>query len=1110
MNFGSELDILKNYIETSGITKGIKSYYSYINYLKKNVNKTMHVYSSMPTDQRVMYDEPGLHDYLKHNLHAKLTIKDTSYRFITKQADPTIGVEFDATVTQIITILILHRSVLHSKLDYLDNLYLNDKFDNCQIKDAYPMSLSKLKNKSYADFLYLSMTTAPQNVDLDNFDYFVFWNQRQIKTKSGWVGKGSMVMRIDSTNLNFIMKNKQVESVHISSNDEQKIFSQQASEFLVIFFKTLSLDFVFNNYDFSDKIRLGYNQENRLGFHKSKDCKMIVGFELFLDFVELEMSGGVYRFINSKHTYTVKGKTIPLETFDTCILRREGLSNFIDIIDLNNNEEEDINQLCGVMLTDHQEFGREYSYDLEDLFKNFRGSELYRFMIHHLEKRNKDKVKPVEFIWEDIMNNMKTDVELKDSLHNIFKGTEIADLTDDISLGKINRFLLYEIDDINLLRFRESLVGKSKDDIFLLIKEQISRIGTETTSLVMMEEVGNYSSFSKFEKNNVGNYNISILENVVRDLNYTLSAILDDFSELKKQDILYPFVDVKKYSNTTLDQIFENVYLADYSATSVVINAPGVSMYLMIVKRILSIIFNDHQIFSDWSNFAANTSLKIFPRLPQYDTEWQVLISNLIESLTMKLVQSSVTKTNELKKLRSLRRIKKNNILFARNKKSTLEFKIRKPVPIDLEDLYYPITYSTRYTYGKDLDLTFHEIVESGLFENKYTSDEEGLIAESITIEYQSKMRPYNDFFNNNSGVFSNKGDYMLAFGPIETALAMQTNMKRKKFTIIISDSFIETCKGPLVIDGSIMNLNHNMFMYIPNNVDISSIFGQAITNLPSDIKKSFEETLYEISNTEFDYTKMFSAEHTRKELIPELIDEIKFNPVLDNFNMFSDSCYTDELVSFIKIKFKLEEADTIKCEDIVLSDNTPILKIQKLRKLLNEISKTGDSFGEIISEILDSTLEEVMDFDMKKSKIDRIEKYLMNTNYTMNGLLRTCSDPIAVKQLDDLTGGLLMSVLKKEVHISKTAKKHLISTYKMLYSENKGSTRRDIRTAIRFMLDLLEELDGKDCSNKKGSQLIEVYMKYHTEIVEESDISEDYEQPTFKRSINTSFKRKT
>jgi hypothetical protein len=1109
LNFGPELNTLKNYIESTGINTNLKNYYSFVNYLKKNVNKTMHVYSAMPTDQRTMYDEPGLHEYLRYNLHPDLIIKETSYRFITKQSDPTIGVEFNREVSQILTILVLHRAVLHSKLEYLDDLYLSEAFDNVQIRDAYPLSLSKLKNRSYADFMYLSMATANQKVDLNNYDNFAFWNQRQIKTKSGWVGRGSLVMRIDGTNINFIMKNRQVESVHISHDIEGKIFSEQASEFIIIFFKTLNIDFVFSNYDFSDKVRFGYNRENRLGFHKSKECTLIIGFDLLLDFVDLDMSGGSYKYINSKHTYTVKGKTIPLETFDTCLLRKEGLASFLEILDMEGNNEEEINQLCGIMLTNHQEFGREYAYDIEDLFKNFRGSELYRFMIQHMEKKNGNKVTPIRFIWEDMMNNMKTDVELKESLESIFSGTEIGDLIDDENLNQINRFLLYEIDDINLLRFKESLAGLSREEMMTTILSKMRNIGVEQTSLILMDDVGSYDSFKKFNKLNAKKFDISTVHGILRDLNYSITSVVEDFSEMKKQDLLYPFLDSRKLNGQTLDKLLEMMFYADYTATSFLRSLPGIQFYLVLIKRMLKNIFSNHQTFSDWSNYASNTMLRLFPRLPQFEDEWLKLTEDLYEIMLMKAVQRERDESEQIKTRQFYRRMKTTNLLFQKSKDGKFEFKLRKLVPAELEDIYAPLYYSTKYTYGKNLNLEITDIVMSGLHENVYHKQGNEDIKDTIALDYDVRLRPHSNFFHKYKDVHTNKGEFMIGLGPIEAALCLQTNLFKRNFVPVITDSYIETTRPPIIIDGSLLNLEHNMFLYIPEDDNMAKLISGSTSKLDQSTKNEFDDVIYSISSDDFEIMDLLNETNERQVDIGEKIASLETNLVYDNFDIMSDKSYNNELVEFLISNYKVSDEDATKIENIVFSQNTPIKKFQQIRKIIKKTSINSDSFEQVLAEALGETINSIEGFDENKSKINRIEKYLTSINYNINGLLKTTSDPVAIKQLDDLTGGLLIDILRKEVNITNTAKKHLLSTYKMLFMQNKGTTRKDIRAALRFMIDMLEEIDSSNFTNKQGSRLIEIYMSYHTDIVDESDIDEEYEMPTFKRSINTNIKKR-
>jgi len=125
--FGMELKALENYIHSMNVPMNIKSIHAFITYLKKNVNKTAHIYASMPGDSRNLYDESGLHSYLIHNFHPKLTIRETSYRFINKSPIARLTTDFDNTIKDWMTALCLRRSVIYSRLEYLNQLVLNKK-----------------------------------------------------------------------------------------------------------------------------------------------------------------------------------------------------------------------------------------------------------------------------------------------------------------------------------------------------------------------------------------------------------------------------------------------------------------------------------------------------------------------------------------------------------------------------------------------------------------------------------------------------------------------------------------------------------------------------------------------------------------------------------------------------------------------------------------------------------------------------------------------------------------------------------------------------------------------------------------------------------------------
>jgi len=1107
--FGMELKALENYIHSMNVPMNIKSIHAFITYLKKNVNKTAHIYASMPGDSRNLYDESGLHSYLIHNFHPKLTIRETSYRFINKSPIARLTTDFDNTIKDWMTALCLRRSVIYSRLEYLNQLVLNKKMGYKTILECEKESRKHLDGMKVAEFMYTSMSRGKHNINLEDYTNYSMWVKRQIRTESGWVGIGEMLTKVDDHFIMFKIKQREVIETTISPTKESFVLSAEATQYIGMLFETLNINFVTKNFDESETMSFGINENNRVGYYRTRECRNIIGYKTNVNLNEIDLRGGIYEYSNGRHIYSLKGQRFSLETFDTCVIRLKGFSNFLDILDLetDSNSKEDLSKLCGVVLNTSKEFSEEFSYDIDDLSSNFRNSELYSYNMKGMDLIGGKKFLPVRYIWEDITSSVKTDEEISEGLRDVLGYTDFSAISSDESLTKMNKFLLYDVSDPEILKFRSTLSGMSKENAYAAMVQMSQGIGMDQTSLILLEDAGDYSMFNKFSSSNMIRMNFSTLYRMLKDLNYAVSSICLDMSPMKLQDLLYPFMDTRSFSVNTLDNLLDQQFRNIKDGTVINQSCLGCSVYIIILLRMIHIIFSDMNVFYEWSCLVKTTTLSIFPRINQYEDEWSDLVMRMSYCLICKASLDSDLGDNIRVQVNKLERTlnKKNFLIFESNGDKKYKFKLKNAIMQTESDLYMPIKLSDMRTYGDDLRVSDSLIIREFMndLDSSFESNENNV--QVIRELFNRAPGFYEDYmqYDQRQKLRTNSGDFFLCFGVVDTSLALQRNMKKMIFSPIVSDSYLHCMNlSTYILDSRIIGTKTNMFLYLPYRLNSSRKFlsDKGISYLEKDVHDELQSLGIDIENkSRIDFMDMIFENRIEVGDIKSKYDSMPVVDIPDSIDFLNEATYNARTEALISRSLKLNEEQRLKLGNIIISHDKPSDKYNRIRSLAMEVQKNRDDLSEVISEFLNNMTTGLDQNDLTIGKRNLATRFLRKSYYSPHSLYRISNDPVALKQLDDLTGGLIIPLVQEEVHLTDTKKDSLLLTLSHLYLNVQN---KDVKAMVRFLKELVEEIIPKTRTNKFGSMFEDKIQQYQTTFLQIPEIDEPHERPIYGGSI--------
>jgi flagellin-specific chaperone FliS len=1128
--YGNEKNLMESYLNNLNVIMELKNIKTFLDFINKEQTRNITLYTGMPSDSRILYDEAGLHNYMLHSLTPNLTLADTSRTMGPVGKHSTMQETLDDYQTKCLTAYVLYRSILTSRLEYLNQIGLSKDFNNIPI---YDIKKHCSKISGFEDFIimldYSTNRRGKSLLNMASVGLFAAWIKRQNRVGSTWTGDGELLVKMENCVIVFNVVGSYVKSCRYRIIN-QRTFKQNSMFFLNKLFSQLNITWLVKNFSYTDGECLGLTKDGIFEYTNLRNLDLILPQQSHDTTMNYGLSSDdvMYEFLNGAHTIEYMNKRYTIETLDTVAIRHYGLTRIYDILDLEYTDNDIISQLCGVIISSDPIAEGSMIFDKEELYIKFRSTDLYKKLIQDMKRRDSRSLNPNSFFWDNIISNMKTDSETAIQLADII-GSDSSDfILPGESKNLISKMMLYDIKDPVLLRYRSKLKLMSSEDQRNSMLEMIKEHGNDKLSLILSDDVGDYQNFTT---HNFGSsINLVSIDYMVSFFDNLTDALIEGMKAISKNTILEKIESFAANQNILSEARISMLPFNDVvspKSTAFKMTDPNIcSLNIVIIMKLIDLIFDNVDAFELFSLSLKRTFMRMFPRLPIYVEEWKVLISNVHKVLVKKAADDYDSLPDKIKTKNRLRRIVKDKSIISESwdlKENKINFRLANSVPLIEDYAYLPIhkTFSHRINGLKEfqkLNVTIDEIIEMDILcqaVNLQTSmiSEESL-KEDLNVKFQQKSHCMKQ---TKKRFFENDGRYILALGCSEVQSAFQMNITTRNFIPIISDCLIPNMYDQIgeiyILPGSIINYrNTNLFLYM---TDVSIPKNVSKKNNLRKLNKKLYDDISDINDLYSTFIILEEGISTRdklnnnpKSVVVTQTEEINMvdikkaivesNPIPTTLNIGLNSTYSDDLIKTLDslYKFSMKEINWLK--DQFSMANSPFEKYRKLRQfIINKSSLEHKSFEESLKSVLGGALNNI-DVDLnnllnKKTKANYFLRSGGNKKANKARMYKLIDDKIAFKQYDDLTDGCAYDLMIGDVKITRSQQlflsQSLMNIVKILDKDQK-----DKKNLCMFYKDQIENIPIDKKTNSRGEKIIEAVQNFCSTCTIDENSSDDYE----------------
>lgn len=1153
LSYGNEIDSMRSFLDSLNVSKDMVSTKSFLDYAQKVQTKNITLYTRLPSDERVQYDEPGLHQYFIHSMHSKYTISGTSHRMVSPNKYTTVTSDIERSIKMNLSAFLLYRSVLSSRLEYLNEINLSREMGSIKLSDTFNHCL---KDRSFDDFfvfLNYSILRGTTDLNLIGLNNISFWLKRQKRQGDVWVGTGNLIVKTGDCTLSFEVINNSI--ISCSHNMSSEIIFQQSSlYYLTTLFEVQGLSWLVTNYDMSDNKSLGLDKSGRLCYSENSRLGEFIPNCVFDPTMSHEIFSTVvtYSFIKGSHNIYYKNMNFKIETMDSVSYQKYGLLDLYEVIDVDSTDTRIVSQLCGVVLTSDPQIERDITYDLGDLYDKFTGSDLYKFCLSDMRKRGNKRMDIIQSFWSDVIQNIKSESDQITTLSEQLGVDNALSILPSYQKDTMNKLMLYNIDDKDILKKRGQILSMPIEEQRKEITNLINQVGSDKTALILLDDIGDYSQFKlhnfSHKLSDVPATYIytffDVLVDAVRDcIGFISNSVLsesvgelvntDDVDKLEYYPYL-PFVDLVTARG-------RDIFLSDITL---------VSNNILAFLRIIQIIFEDNNLFLMFSDKLGGTFLRKFPRSTQFLTEWKVLIFQMHKCMLKKYYSGESDIPSIL--LRFKKRLDTNtkkgkifNLKWTQgNRKAYLNF--NRSSEFGNHEVFLPVIDClmgklkniSEGSMPDDIDIS--EIYMDEQLCPKYTIvdqlDQEVYVRETLGLEIRLK----NSILSSNlkkdregMTTWSNSGEYYLALGPINIQQAFAQNITNSRFIPIISDTLIpnslENHLNVYLMNGRAIGINTKCYIYLTLEVSIPSTIQKEMgirrltKKMYNKLSGETDEILLYINGDNditlddrsiYDALTTVSKESSKNITMIDIEKAIKDSEYIpSSFNPTLQSTYGQGLFDAITKQIELNQLEKLELTSIIKSSMAPISKYNNIKKIIIARSKrlnlVDDPLKVIMKEMITGDLP--VD-DMIKNKTEKA-KYFINSarskGENKHRLFMLTSEKAALKQLDDITGGSSLDILAGKVGIDLDTHQFMQDSLSLLI-KSLGPGMKSVKSSAVFYKDILNSIEPKQYRNEIGDKVQKAVSNFINIYTEDGsgDEYEDYEEPQVSTNIMLGFRR--
>jgi hypothetical protein len=1024
--YGNELQSMESYLNNLQVSKNIKEYKNFFDFINRVRNEVNNFYCELPSNRRALVGNQGLLELILSNYSRTERIANNNRLYIDKNK---IQVDMNDAAYKYILLYYFYIIFIRTKDDEIATIPIDRKLTKGKVYTINSIPTVVAKYYPYPDHLpYLKLieSNVSTKIILDNLNSWTIWKDRQSRIGDEWVGYGKFITKVDNHYLEFSCLNRDITLVEHKVN-EPFTFTSGSSKYLMNLFNDFNLNYNFHIIAEEGKIYFGFNNEGLLGFHTGTN--IVIGIANTKH--NISMDNSVFKrqlthtFNNGKHFIELQGINKRLNTLDEMVFSKNK-GKIFETIDWES-----------ISLTSRDTFIQAYfkgdfgpltgiEFDQNDIIEKMTSTDIYKFFVscHH------KNVSITQSIWDDIVANMNISEDIFPTLFENFGLKDLERILPKSKKDNIALYTYYDTTNPDLMTLRSRLTNikdeKERSDYIIKVITTIK----DMHGLVCLPEIGDKAEFSKFKWNQL---NDQIWMECVTTLADALYDGLMKLSDSQRID-LYTMIGTRINNYEDIVKIIlndQNTKNKKYNPDMI-----GLTDNSMFIHYLLEIIHSDKIAFAEFARKFRKTVLRNIPRHPLYEDEWHKLIAQMFKWISNGkpacplpsfvtrnfLVEKVITDSN---KIINYKCEDKGHCqimpIFLRSaaRSNPIENKINKISIKDLND----ITLSSpnfSLSYMQYVDLAYELIedtLEQNLFLRKKSHPNKIYLCETI-----------HDMIDLGNSDLSNRN-------------------------IAIAVPYYNPNFSPKKIDFKTNKGNIRSY-YIYNSQDLEETY--SVSNKHQQLYLNYIDHYKVITP----HLLPFEVENNLKSINLNLDLAPTLTQLQTQVNVESGDTYNENLLEHLKETFDLSENVYNDINKVINMNLSPIGKFQRIRKLILDDNKTTD-----INHAIDKALKDIfesqnnkIDIDVTKGKALRLNltQTSRNPNKIIEGLT---SNKIEFKQANCLLQNKYGSIITENIHLTNTIKESLLSSFKIMMRQFKLQKLKEEQATCLVIIDLIKSI---------------------------------------------------
>jgi hypothetical protein len=1026
--YGSEIKSFKQFLLDIGVPNDIKLTKSFLDFTQKFGSYTMSIYCDVPRNKRSFVNDSGLFSLICSGFSNKLLIKPN--KTFNKKINM-FEVDFEKNVIDRVGLSYLHSIV---KNVYDDNLKFTPvifKGKEIPLKDIPDLDTSDLG--SGHQFVNLIGQFEKKKINLDSYNNWAYWEERQANINGTWVGNGLLISKCFGKYIKIFCKNDLILHVECSSNEETR-FDKSSTDFFKMLLVNNNLRFNTVIGKTTDNKYFGYNKEGLLGIHHAND--ILFGCINFPGFERRDYSNVYHTYEQGNHIIEKLSSNYKLTTIDSLLINETGPEVF-KLINWDNVDKATQSTILNNILSGNWGSLPNVKYSKEDLVKKIRNTELYKLIY---EKVIKNKNKLSNIFWSDMLTNI---VNQEDYMPIMFENLGLSDMQKLLPQEKKDTIMLYRFYDIEsdkLFQLNKILSSTQNESQKAQVLIEILNDLKDDSGLAQLPEIGNPDNFQLWKYNN--DISISLWYSAVGALS---EAIFSGFRLLnaRSQSKANNRLTTQLTSRLIMDIIVGNQSEDSELST----DFKMLSYRQMVLHEIIDELFNQKIAFIEFSRKLRNTELSGLPRHPRFLSDWHIVIANFVKKFRISQINFDYFPAT-LK------------IKYRLTQSYTKKSYCKKPFGMLFNLIYNNDLPMDLYNHSNNDIISFTTSIDDFKKDNQIVEDyvddiEEDEFEFVRNKDRKSILRCFNDDL---VSIPNDKAYCSQYFMPTK-------NVYHKK----INDGRVE--------------------YYYNLNEDIARSLNLKKGNLKFERESQNRYLKY--------YSDKFTFDVMHKGLEKINIDlnySIESHNIQKKYELFNAESYNENLVEGLSKEYSLNKKTKTELQNIVFSNRTPLLKASFIRSLIRAQIQKKSGFSDMISEALKSLKYDNSQNDLELLKENNLKTLYASVKNKDNLIYKNTSLKLEFRQLSTLFEKFSHLMVGGDIKLSRTRIENYKTNLKMMINHFKQKRKADETSFLRVLYHFVDSIVVGNTNNngEEFEDFIHGYIStFKIEESDEEDLSE-------------------